>query len=174
MQVTRGTCTGLLQAHQQQHLHSHWTPAAGGQWPGLCGCSCCTIHLRYRHHLLDCGSNKQVIMLRSEGLGVPLGGSSGLGSASVGLLRAWECFWGALGGLWLQNSLSAQNRIIRSNLKNTVKYVINTIRRIIRLCRMTHPCIFATAPLITWTAPLEINKYLTNISPVPPPPKNNH
>jgi hypothetical protein len=30
-----------------------------------------------------------------------------------------------LGGLWLQNSLSAQNRIIRSNSKNTVKYVIN-------------------------------------------------
>ena len=44
-----------------------------------------------------------------------------------------------LGGLWLQNLLSAQNRIIRSNLKNTVKYVINTIRRIIRLRRMTHP-----------------------------------
>jgi len=78
-------------------------------------------------------------MLRSEGLGVPLGGSRGLGSASVGLLRAWECFWGALGGLWLQNSLSAQNRIIRSNSKNTDIYVINTIRRIIRLRRMTHP-----------------------------------
>ena len=29
-----------------------------------------------------------------------------------------------LGGLWLQISLSAKNRIIRSNLKNTVKYVI--------------------------------------------------
>jgi hypothetical protein len=43
---------------------------------------------------LGCGSNRQVIMLRSEGLGVPLGGSKGLGSASVGLLRAWECFWG--------------------------------------------------------------------------------
>jgi len=41
--------------------------------------------------------------------------------------------------LWLQISLSAQNRIIRSNLKNTIKYVINTIRRIIRLRRMTHP-----------------------------------
>jgi len=40
-------------------------------------------------------------------------------------VRAWECFWGALGGLWLQNSLSAQNRIIQSNLKNTVKYVVN-------------------------------------------------
>ena len=79
-------------------------------------------------------------MLRTEGLGVPLGGSRGLGSASVGLLRAWECFWGALGGLWLQNSLSAQNRIIRSNSKNTDIYVINTIRRIIRLRRMTHPC----------------------------------
>jgi len=38
-------------------------------------------------------------MLRSEGLGVPLGGSRGLGSASVGLLRAWECFWSASGGL---------------------------------------------------------------------------
>jgi len=43
--------------------------------------------------------------------------------------------------LWLQNSLSAQNRIIRSNMKHTVKYVINTIRRIIRLRRMTHPCL---------------------------------
>ena len=31
MQETRGTCTGLQQAHQQQHLHSHWTPAARGQ-----------------------------------------------------------------------------------------------------------------------------------------------
>jgi len=41
--------------------------------------------------------------------------------------------------LWLQNSLSAQNRIIRSNSKNTDIYVINTIRRIIRLRRMTHP-----------------------------------
>jgi hypothetical protein len=51
----------------------------------LCGCSCCTIHLRYRHHLLGSGSNKQVIMLRSEGLGVPLGGSRRLGSASGGL-----------------------------------------------------------------------------------------
>ena len=49
-----------------------------------CGCSCCTIHLRM-HHLLGCGNNKQVIMLRSEGLGVPLGGSRGLGSASGGL-----------------------------------------------------------------------------------------
>jgi hypothetical protein len=37
------------------------------------------------HHLLGCGSNEQVIMLRSEGLGVPLGGSRGLGSASGGL-----------------------------------------------------------------------------------------
>jgi len=78
-------------------------------------------------------------MLRSEGLGVPLGCSRGLGSASVGLLRAWECIRGALGGLWLQNSLSTQNRIIRSNLKNTDIYVINTIRCIIRLRRMTHP-----------------------------------
>jgi len=43
--------------------------------------------------------------------------------------------------LWLQNSLSSQNRIIRSNLKNTVKYVMHTIRRIIRLRCMTHPCI---------------------------------
>jgi len=51
-------------------------------------CSCCTIHLRYRHHLLGCGSNKQVIMQRSEGLGVPLGGSRGPGSASGGLVAA--------------------------------------------------------------------------------------
>jgi len=31
MQEKRGTCTGLQQAHQQQHLHSRWTPAARGQ-----------------------------------------------------------------------------------------------------------------------------------------------
>ena len=122
-------------AGKERHLHrtTASTSAAAstvighlqqeGSDQGLCGCSCCTIHLRYRHH--------QVIMLRSEGLGVPLGGSRGLGSASVGLLRAWECFWGALGGLWLQNSISAQNCIIRSNSKNTDIYVINTIRRII-------------------------------------------
>ena len=91
-------------------------------------------------------------MLRSEGLGVPLGGSRGLGSASVGLLRAWECFWGALGGLWLQNSSSAQNRIIRSNSKNTDIYVINTIRRIIRLRRMTHP--WLQASIITIAEPI--------------------
>ena len=30
------------------------------------------------HHLLGCGSNKQVIMLRSEGLEVPLGALEGL------------------------------------------------------------------------------------------------
>jgi len=83
MQEKRGTCTGLQQA--QQHLHSHWIPAARGAVTKACGCSCCTIHLRYMHHLLGCGSNKQVIMLRSEGLGVPLGGSRGLGSASGGL-----------------------------------------------------------------------------------------
>jgi len=41
--------------------------------------------LRYMHHLLGCGSNEQVIMQHSEGLGVPLGGSRGLGSASGGL-----------------------------------------------------------------------------------------
>ena len=78
------------------------------------------------HHLLGCGSNKQVIMLH--------------------VLRGWEFLWGALEGLGVLLggsgglvSLSAQNRIIRSNLKNTVKYVMNTIRRIIRLHRMTHP-----------------------------------
>jgi len=49
-----------------------------------------------------------------------------------------------MGALWLQNSLSAQNRIIRSNLYNTVKYVMNTIRRIIRLRRMTHPWFWPT------------------------------
>jgi len=119
MQEKRGTCTGLQQAHQQQHLLGH--PQQEGSDKGWCGCSSCTIHQRYRHHLLGCGSNKQVIMLRSVGLDVPLG------------------------GLWLQNSLSAQNRIIRSNLRNTVKYVINTIRRILRLRRMTHPCIIQTA-----------------------------
>ena len=55
------------------------------------GCSCCTIHLRYRHHLLGCGSNKQVIMLRFDGLGVLLGGSRGPGSASGGLWGACGC-----------------------------------------------------------------------------------
>jgi len=89
MQEKRGTCTGLQQAHQQQHLHSHWTLQQKGSDQGLCGCSCCTIHLRM-HHLLACGSNKQVIMLRSEGLGVPLVDSRGPGSASGG-------FWGACG-----------------------------------------------------------------------------
>ena len=59
-----------------------------------------TIHLRM-HHLLACGSNKQVIMLRSEGweflwgalegLGVPLGGSRGPGSAFWGLWGACGC-----------------------------------------------------------------------------------
>jgi len=80
-------------------------------------------------------------MLRSEGLGVPLGALEGLEVPLGGL----GVLLGGSGGLVaakLQNSLSAQNRIIRSNLKNTVKYVINTIRRIIRLRRMTHPCIY--------------------------------
>ena len=60
--------------------------------------------------------------------------------------------------MWLQNSFSAQNRIIRSNLKNTVKYVINMIRRIIRLRRMTHPwpkpyiCDVHTV-LLAWESP---------------------
>ena len=45
----------------------------------------------------------------------------------MGFLRAWECFWGALGCLWLQNSLSAQNRIIRSNLKNTINDKYDTM-----------------------------------------------
>ena len=88
MQEKRGTCTGLQQAHQRSvytvigHLQQE------GSDQGLCGCSCCTIHLRYRHHLLGCGRNKQVIMLRSGGLGVPLGGSRGPGSASGGLVAA--------------------------------------------------------------------------------------
>ena len=34
---------------------------------------------------MGCGSNKQVIMLRFKGLGVPRGGFKGLGSASGGL-----------------------------------------------------------------------------------------
>ena len=101
MQEKRGTCTGLQQAHQRSvytvigHLQQE------GSDQGLCGCSCCTIHLRYRHHLMGCGSNKQVIMLRFEGLGVPLGaleglevplgGSRGPGSASGGLWGACGC-----------------------------------------------------------------------------------
>jgi len=50
---------------------------------------------------MGCGSNKQVIMLRFEGLGVPLGaleglevplgGSRGPGSASGGLWGACGC-----------------------------------------------------------------------------------
>ena len=69
-----------------------------GSDQGLCGCSCCTIHLRYRHHLLGCGSNKQVIsyVLRGweflwgalEGLGVPLGGLGVLLGGSGGLAAA--------------------------------------------------------------------------------------
>ena len=109
-----------------------------GSDQGLCGCSCCTIHLCSRNHLLGCGSNRQVIMLRSEGLGVPLGSSRGPGSASGGL-------WGPCGS----KIRRAQNRIIRSNLKNTVKYVINTIRRIIRLRRMTHPCSKTTKTILS-------------------------
>ena len=45
--------------------------------------------------------------------------------------------------MWLQNSLRAQNRNIRSNLKNTVKYMTNTIRLTIRLRRVTHPWFLA-------------------------------
>jgi len=83
-------------AGKERHLHrttASTSAAASTQSLDTCSkravtrlvWSCCTIHLRYRHHLLGCGSNKQVIMLRSEGLGVPLGGSRGLGSASGGL-----------------------------------------------------------------------------------------
>ena len=140
-EITDASAQREEHAGKERHLHrtTASTSAAAstqsighlqqeGSDQGLCGCSCCTINLRYRHHLLGCGSNKQVIMLRSEGLGVPLGGSRGLGSASGGL-------WGACGC----KIRCAQNRIIRSNLTNTVKYAINTIRRIIRLRRMTHP-----------------------------------
>ena len=103
MQETRGTCTGLQQAHQQQHLHSQ--PANGhlqqeGSDQGLCGCSCCTNHLRCRHHLLACGSNKQVIMLRSEGWEFLRGALEGL-EVPLGALEGL----GVLLGLWLQNSL---------------------------------------------------------------------
>jgi len=77
-------------AGKERHLHrtTASTSAAAstvighlqqeGSDQGLCGCGCCTIHLRYRHYLLGCGSNKQVIMLRSDGVGVPLGDSRGL------------------------------------------------------------------------------------------------
>ena len=68
-----------------------------GSDQGLCGCSCCTIHLSYRYHLLGCGSNKQVIMLRSEGLGVPLGSSRGPGRASGGPGSASGGLWGPCG-----------------------------------------------------------------------------
>jgi len=70
-----------------------------------------------------------VIMQRSEGLGVPLGGSRGLGSPSRGLWGAWGC-----------KIHSAQESYYTSNLTNTVIYAINTTRRMIRLRRMTHPC----------------------------------
>jgi len=85
MQEKRGTAQDY-----SKHISSSFYTVIGhlqqeGSDQGLCGCSCCTIHLRYRHHLLGCGSNKQMIMLRSEGLGVPPGGSRGLGSASGGL-----------------------------------------------------------------------------------------
>jgi hypothetical protein len=62
-------------------------------------------------------------------MGVPLGGSRGLGSPPGGLWGAWGC----------KVHYVPKNRIIRSNLTNTVIYAINTIQRIIRLHRMTHP-----------------------------------
>jgi len=40
-----------------------------------------------------------------------------------------------------QPPLKFCNRIIRPNLFNTVKYALNTIRRITRIRRMTHPCL---------------------------------
>jgi hypothetical protein len=45
------------------------------------------------------------------------------------------------GGLKAAKFTVPKNRIIQSNLTNTVIYAINTIRRIIRLRRMTYPCI---------------------------------
>ena len=47
---------------------------------------------------------------------------------------------GGSGGLVAAKFVKCSKSYLRSNLKNTVKYVINTIRRIIRLRRMTHPC----------------------------------
>ena len=69
-----------------------------------------------------------------------------------------------LGGSWLQNSLSAQNHIIRSNLKNTIKYVKNTIRRIIRLRRMTHPCIIDIGKIssVKLNGILSFNRFVLN------------
>ena len=58
-----------------------------------------TIHLRM-HHLLACGSNKQVIMLRSEGWEFLWGALEGL-EVPLGALEGL----GVLLGLWLQNSL---------------------------------------------------------------------
>ena len=65
----------------------------------------------------------QPIFQPLEGLGVPLEGSGGLGAAKFTVPK---------------------NRIIRSNLTNTIINAINTIRRIIRLRRMTHPWILQT------------------------------
>ena len=74
-----------------------------------------------------------VIMQRCEGLGVPLEALEGLGVPLEGS-----------GGLGAAKFTVPKNRIIRSNLTNTIINAINTIRRIIRLRRMTHPWILQT------------------------------
>ena len=101
---TRGACRKREAPAQDysKHIGSSIYTVIGhlqqeGSDQALCACSCCTTHLRYRHHLLGCGSNKQVIMLRSKGLGVPLGGSRGLGSASGGHGSASGGLWGPCG-----------------------------------------------------------------------------
>jgi hypothetical protein len=47
----------------------------------------------------------------------------------------------ALKGQKTANNGKFCNRIIRPNLFNTVKHVLNTIRRIIQIRRMSHPCV---------------------------------
>jgi len=65
---------------------------------------------------------------------VPLGGSRGPGSASGGLVAA--------------KFVQCPKSYYTEQLENTVGYVINTIRRIIRLRRMTHPCLFMCTPIM--------------------------
>ena len=71
-----------------------------GSGQGLCGCSCCTIHLATgtfwvvvaisSDHATFLGAGR-FLWGALEGLGVPLGGSRGPGSASGGLCGACGC-----------------------------------------------------------------------------------
>jgi len=57
-------------------------------------------------------------------------------------IKALEAHWKAVVGTEPKKAKNDKfcNRILRPNLFNTVKYALNTIRRIIRIRRMTHSC----------------------------------